>query len=51
MNWLFGIPVPCLMGLIFGVALLLLPIFQFIAYLLDWIRYGKDYADEIARRF
>ena len=50
-EWLQGIPVICLMGLIYGVAFLLLPIAQWIDYKLMRKKYGKDVADEIMRRY
>lgn len=41
----------CLVGLIYGIAIILLPIMQWIDYKLDVKKYGKEVADEIARRY
>lgn len=50
-DWLQSIPVVCLIGLCYGFAFLLLPFAQWIEYRHDVKKYGKDYADEIARRY
>lgn len=50
-EFLINLPVIYLIGLCFGVALLLLPLVQWIAYKRDCKKYGKDYADEMARRY
>lgn len=39
------------MGLLFGVAFLFLPFAQWVGYKRDCKKYGKEYADEIARRY
>lgn len=44
------IPVVCLLGLIWGAALMLLPIAQWIDYKLTCKKYGKEEADEMFRR-
>lgn len=50
-DWLIEIPVICKIGLCFGIAVLFLPLAQWIDYRRDVKKYGKEYADEIARRY
>ncbi len=50
-DYLLKIPVICLMGLMFGIAILQLPFVQWIDHKRDCKKYGKEYADEIARRY
>ena len=50
-EFLQGLPIICLIGLIYGVAFLLLPIAQWIDYKLMCKKYGRDEADEIMRRY
>jgi hypothetical protein len=50
-DFLIEIPVICKMGLIYGFAMLFLPIAQWISYRRDCKKYGKKEADEIARRY
>jgi len=50
-EYLQGLPVICLIGLIYGVAFLLLPIAQWIDYKLMCKKYGRDKADEIMRMY
>ncbi len=50
-EYLTSIPVPCLIGLCYAGAILLLPIAQWLKYRHDVKKYGKDIADEIARRY
>lgn len=50
-DFLIEIPVICLIGLMYGVAFLLLPLAQWIDYKRDVRKYGEEYADEIARRY
>ena len=47
---LLEILVPCLIGLCYAGAFLLLPFAQFIEYKRDCKRHGKDQANEIWRR-
>lgn len=50
-EYLQTIPVICLIGLLYGIAFLILPVAQWIEYH-AWVKkYGKDYADELARRW
>ena len=49
--WLESIPVICLIGLCYCVAFMLLPIAQWIEYRVWVKKYGKEYADELARRW
>ena len=49
--WLESIPVICLIGLCYGLAFLLLPIGQFVEYRIWVKKYGKEMADELARRY
>ena len=50
-DWLQSIPVVCLIWLLYGVAFLLVPLFQWIGYR-SWVKqYGKEEADEMARRY
>ena len=49
-DWLQSIPVIFLIGLLYAVAFLLLPFVQWIDYRRMVKKYGKKYADEIARR-
>jgi len=48
---LIEIPVICKIGLCFGIAVLFLPLAQWIDYRRDVKKYGKEYADELARRY
>ena len=50
-EWLIEIPVVCKIGLCYAIAFLLLPFAQWISYKRDVKKYGKEYADEIARRY
>lgn len=50
-DWLIEIPVLCKIGLAYAVAFLLLPLAQWIDYRIMVKKYGKEEADEIARRF
>ena len=50
-TWLESIPTICLIGLCFGVAFMLLPIAQRIEYKVWVKKYGKEYADELQRRY
>ena len=50
-EWLIEIPVICKIGLCFAVALLLLPLAQWFNYRLWVKKYGKEEADEIAKRY
>lgn len=50
-DWLIEIPVICKIGLCYAIAVLLLPLAQWIEYRYDVKKYGKEYADEIARRY
>ena len=50
-EWLIEIPVVCKIGLCYAVAFLFLPLVQWISYKQDMKKYGKEYADEIARRY
>lgn len=50
-DWLIDLPVVCQLGICFAVAFILLPFAQWISYKRDVKKYGKEYADEIARRY
>ena len=50
-TWLESIPTICLIGLCYGIAFLFLPIGQWIEYRVWVKKYGKDTADEFARRW
>lgn len=50
-EWLIELPVVCKIGLCYAIAFLLLPFAQWISYKRDVKKYGKEYADEIARRY
>ena len=50
-DWLIELPVLCQLGLVWGIALMLIPFAQWISYKRDCKKYGKEYADEIARRY
>lgn len=50
-EWLIEIPVICLIGLVYVIALLMLPISWEIEYRVWVKRYGKETANEIIRRF
>lgn len=50
-EYLESIPVICLIGLCYAVAFLFLPLGQWIEYKCWVKKYGKDYADEMARRY
>lgn len=47
-NPLFG--TICLMSMMWGIAIMLVPIFQIIEYRSNCKKYGKDEANEIRRR-
>lgn len=50
-EFLESIPVICRIGLLYGIAICLLPLGQFIMYR-SWVKkYGKEEADEMARRW
>lgn len=50
-DWLLEIPAVCFLGLCYAVAFLLLLLGQWIDHKHDIKKHGKDYADEIARRW
>ena len=50
-EWLIELPVLCKIGLCYALAILFLPFAQWIAYKRDAKKHGKEYADEIARRY
>lgn len=50
-DWLIEIPVQCKIGIVYAIAILLLPIGQWIDYRIMIKKYGKEEADEIARRW
>ena len=49
-EYLLSIPTICLIGLLFGIAFMLLPIARRIEYRVLVKKYGKDCADEFVRR-
>ena len=49
-DYLIEIPVPCLIGLCYAVAILFVPLAQFIEYKRDCKKHGKEQANEIWRR-
>ncbi len=50
-DWLIGLPVICKLGLCYGIAFIFLPLGQWLEYKHDVKKYGKDIADEMARRY
>lgn len=50
-TWLESIPTICLIGLCYCVAIILLPIGQWMEYKVWVKKYGKEIADELARRY
>lgn len=50
-DFLISIPVPCLIGLAFGIAIVFVPILQKIEYSKNVKKYGERVAWELARRY
>lgn len=50
-DYVVYLPVPCLIGLMYGMAFLFVPIAQAIEYRRDCKKFGKEYADELWRRW
>ena len=51
LEWLQRIPIVCLIGLLYFIAFLLLPICQLLRFKYWVKKYGKEEATEIARRY
>lgn len=50
-DYLESIPVICLIGLVWAVAILFLPLLQWLEYRHNVKEHGKEVADEIRRRW